>query len=212
MKISEAIENDDAGILIVELLGNDPSSLISQLSNFNSYLSEFQKITSDKRKIEFLSVRIALNILMKNEVKIVYNAVGKPYLLDDETFISVSHTRNYVAVMAGQKSDLGIDIEHISDIERFRKVSGRFLSKEELNDLSIDLYPEILPICWSIEEAVYKMIGEETVNFADKMKIQQFIPENEGLADVFLPDRNQTIAVRYRKNELFTLAWCVAKT
>lgn len=212
MKISEAIENDDAGILIVELLGNDPSSLISQLSNFNSYLSEFQKITSDKRKIEFLSVRIALNILMKNEVKIVYNAVGKPYLLDDETFISVSHTRNYVAVMAGQKSDLGIDIEHISDIERFRKVSGRFLSKEELNDLSIDLYPEILPICWSIKEAVYKMIGEETVNFADKMKIQQFIPENEGLADVFLPDRNQTIAVRYRKNELFTLAWCVAKT
>lgn len=212
MKISEAIENDDAGILIVELLGNDPSSLISQLSNFNSYLSEFQKITSDKRKIEFLSVRIALNILMKNEVKIVYNAVGKPYLLDDETFISVSHTRNYVAVMAGQKSDLGIDIEHISDIERFRKVSGRFLSKEELNDLSIDLYPEILPICWSIKEAVYKMIGEETVNFADKMKIQQFIPENEGLADVFLPDRNRTIAVRYRKNELYTLAWCEAKT
>lgn len=212
MKISEAIKNDDAGILIVELLGNDPSSLISQLSNFNSYLIEYQNITSDKRKIEFLTVRIALNILMKNEVRIVYNAVGKPYLLDNDTFISISHTRNHVAVMAGRKSDLGIDIEQISDIERFRKVSGRYLSKEELNDLSIDLYPEILPICWSIKESVYKMIGEETVNFADKMKIQQFIPENEGLADVFLPDRNQTIAVRYRKNELFTLAWCVAKT
>lgn len=212
MKISETIKNDHASILIVELLGNNPSSLISQLSNIDSYLYELQNISSDKRRIEFLTVRIALNILMESEVKIIYNAVGKPYLLNNDTFISISHTRNYVAVMAGRKSDMGIDIEQISDIERFRKVSGRYLSKEELDVLSIDLYPEILPICWSIKEAVYKMSGEETVNFAEKIKIQKFIPEDEGIVDVFLPDRNQTIKVRYRKNKFFTLAWCLAKT
>lgn len=210
MKISETIELDDVRILIVEFMEIDSSSLIGQLSNFDTYYYEYQKITSNKRKIEFLIVRIALNILMKNEVRVIYNADGKPCLLNNEAFISISHTRNYVAVMAGIKSDVGIDIEQISDLDRFRKVSGKYLSQEELNVLSIDMYPDILPICWSIKEAVYKMIGKETVHFSEKIKIQHFIPENEGFTNVHLPDRNQTLKVRYSKNDNFTLAWCIA--
>lgn len=211
MKISEIIRQEDSGILIIELIGNNPDLLIPQLSNFDDYLSEYQNIQSDKRKIEFLSVRIAVNHLLGKNVRISYKDSGKPYLSDNNHFISISHTRNHVAVMASDQFEPGIDIEQISDIERFRKVSGRYLSEEEIKTLKIDAYPEILAISWSIKEAVYKMLGEETVHFSEKIQIKPFTPENEGLAEVFLPARNKTITVQYRKNDNYTLAWCSGK-
>lgn len=67
-------------------------------------------VLSEKRKHEWLSVRVLLKALCGEEKEIAYYSSGRPYLKDGSRYISISHTRGYVAVALHSSCEVGVDI------------------------------------------------------------------------------------------------------
>lgn len=69
------------------------------------------------------------------EIKFIYNEYGKPFVQNFSDFhFNISHSGEWV-VCATANSNVGIDIERVSDIEAL-KLANEFFSEEEFYDLS----------------------------------------------------------------------------
>ncbi len=62
---------------------------------------ELNRFVSERRKMEWISVRVLLYSMLREDKEIAYSSEGKPYLADHSFFISISHTTGYVAVFLG---------------------------------------------------------------------------------------------------------------
>ena len=113
----------------------------------------YEQIGNDRRRTEWLTTRIVLRELLNRDTTIGHDADGKPYLIDCDSFISISHSKNMVAVMVA-KQNLGIDIEQIT--ARTTKVRHKFLTGNELEWCKTDTEHTLV---WTVKEAAYKLIG-----------------------------------------------------
>ena len=73
--IYEQFKSNNADILIWEIT-ESAVELIRMLSNFECYKTEYESIKTDKRRIEFLAARVAINQLLADEKMIVYDKSG----------------------------------------------------------------------------------------------------------------------------------------
>ena len=93
------------------------------------YDEELSQLKSEARQLEYLAVRVLLRAVCGEEKHISHYSSGKPFLTDGSFYITISHTRGYVAVGLHATYEVGVDIEYISN--RVRKscrsvyVSGR---------------------------------------------------------------------------------------
>lgn len=203
-------EFDDAQVLIWEITESE-QELLKLLKN-KSEKSAFELLKSEKRKKEFLAVRVALEKLLGRESSIVYTEAGKPYLSDKSFKISISHSKEWVALMIHPSLEVGIDIE-VSN-EKVWRVYKKYLNKEEINRfISADnkkthLY---LQLIWCAKEALYKIIGRDSADFASSMSVLAFDLEKEGLFDIQYKKRNKTFKLKYYQNKHFSLALCLNK-
>ena len=113
----------------------------------------YEKFGNEKRRAEWLTTRVLLCELLSSDAIIGHDADGKPYLIDNDDFISISHSKNMVAVMVA-KQNLGIDIEQITP--RTTKVRHKFLTGSELDWCQTDMEHTLV---WTVKEAAYKLIG-----------------------------------------------------
>lgn len=157
----------------------------------------FSKLNNERRKREWLVVRILLQQIFNEKIILNYTKYGKPYFLNlPNRNISISHSKNYVAVMLSDKNQkIGIDIETIA--ERIEKVTHKFLSPSEL--LWVD-NQEFMTICWGAKEAIFK-IYETDVDFRDIL-IKRFFSNDLYLeATVRKNKRQQLFKVFFEKLE-----------
>lgn len=194
-------------ILIAEIPENW-DQLIPQLANFNDYTDEFKQINAVKRKKEFISVRILMNILLRTTVRIKYDSDHKPYLSQHEptTSISVSHSGNFYAVAASLKGVVGIDIE--ARTNRVVKVRKRYLDEEELTFLYPDESTGGLEIAWSAKEALFKCIGKDAYNF-HTMKIQPFKQGKEGMLTALFTPTGKEYTLHFHQTDTYTLVYSI---
>ena len=155
--------------------------LLEKLEKKELYLPHLEKITSEHRKKEWLSVRILLKEILGEEKTISYTSSGKPYLSDNSYQISISHTKGYVAVILHPQLSVGIDIEYISP--RVQKIRSRFMSDEEELHLDKTLEEVHLLLHWSAKESLFKILGEENVDFKTELHISPFKPVVNQLAE-----------------------------
>ena len=128
---------------------------------------KYQQISNLKRKREFQNVRLLRNLQIGKKA-ISYDAIGKPNVKDKKIFISISHSKNYVA-FAHDTSTIGIDIEELSP--RILKVWERFVHSEELAlfDKS-SIYD--MTVLWTIKEALFKLNTSAGVDFRNDLRIK----------------------------------------
>jgi len=197
MLLKKTVEND-ATIAIWEITETVPE-LLDLLHNKKTYSTDLTKFTTDKRKKEWLAARILVeNICGKNKI-IAYNEKGKPYLTDQSFHISISHTSNFVAVIAHPTREVSIDIEQISD--RVCKLKERFLHKDELSHIDSAQETIHLLLHWGAKEVLFKMMNEENVDFTEHLRIFPFTPETNG---IFLGKEMRT-----KQQENYTFAYCI---
>ena len=91
---------------------------------------DIYSIKSDKRKQEWLAVRLLLKHMAGIEAYIEYNKDGAPVLRNNPYNISISHTTGFAAVILSKNDNPGIDIEYHS--VRAWKLREKFLSEKEL--------------------------------------------------------------------------------
>lgn len=159
----------------------DPGLLLSQLENKQDLVDFFQTVTSSARILERIAVRVLLKALLGNEKTINYHPNGKPYFEDQSINISISHTKDYVAVILSQSPLLGIDVEYISD--RVKRIRRRFVSESEYIDPENETVHLLLH--WSGKETMYKALSKEEIDLIDNFHIQKFTPEKEGFFEAF---------------------------
>ena len=152
--------------------------LMESLENDAVVAEELIPFTSTKRRLEYLAARCALNELTGAEQHVCYYPNGAPYLADNSLNISISHTGHYVVVATHPTEKVGIDIERIGD--KVGRVRHKFLSKNELDAVDSRSEKIHLTILWAAKEAIYKVMGVETVEFTKQILIEPFTPYMEG--------------------------------
>jgi phosphopantetheinyl transferase len=204
---NDIITIDDAKLLVWEITKSS-DELLSKFDDFTLFAVDFNKISSEKRKLEFLGIRWLLKILLEKETNVLYNAEGKPFLYNGCPHISISHSGNWMAVMIHPTKHIGIDIECPTD--KIQKVYKRFLSKTEQFELSNGKDYKQLLIAWSAKEALYKIIGKEAVDFAKQLRLMPFEVKAEGKITALHLSTNTVYKLTYSQTKAYTLVHCIA--
>lgn len=126
------------------------------------YDHEIENISNEVRKKERIISRFLLESLVGQKIEVKYADSGKPFC--DGMHFSISHTKNFVAVIVSNKP-VGVDIEYKSD--RIFRITEKFMHPDELKTLSeCSEKQKFALICWCAKETVYKIIEENGVDFA----------------------------------------------
>ena len=199
---------DGATILVCEMT-ESVETLKSQLHLNDSDRTEFNKIASEKRKLEFLGIRTALKTVIGKEIFIQYDDGGKPHLSDNSFQISISHSNKWIAVIVHPLKKVGIDIECPTD--KIQKLYKRFLSPVEQKELSEgNDIPQLL-IAWSAKEALYKIIGKESIDFANQLRIYPFEVNAHGEIKAQHVPTKSNYLLNYKQTEQYTLVYCLSE-
>lgn len=130
-----------------------------------------------RRQRESAAVARTVGALTGENAAIGHTSDGAPFLTNDpELPISISHSRNHVAVALGGVHAIGIDIEEWRP--NLLKVAPRFLTPGQLGEWSS---PQQLLRAWTIKEAVYKALSAAGCNPAPSLlplPLPPDIPEN----------------------------------
>ena len=136
--------------------------LLGMLEHKADYSSFLERVSAEKRRQERFASRVLLKELLGEEARVDYHSTGAPFLACVPLYISISHTKDYVAVIL-DKRPTGIDIEYRSD--RILKIRSRFMNPEEEAGIDLEHEVEHLLIHWCAKETLFKIIGQEGVDF-----------------------------------------------
>ena len=152
-------------------------------------LEEISFIRSESLRRQKLAVRALPDVLFEEKVYLSHHDNGKPYIENCVTNISITHTEKYVAVILNDNEDVGIDIESLS--RDFSSVEKKALSEDEIDDLEDDEKRNgQLAIYWCAKEAIYKMLGQYDVNFAEQIEVEKFRPKKDGELEATFEDED----------------------
>jgi len=204
--IHKTLHIEDASVLLWEITESE-AELTKLLVNFEIYEIEFNQLKTPKRRTEFLAARIALNTLVGFEVIITYTADGKPFCMDSNLKISISHSGKWVAVMLHPSKNVGIDIEIPTD--RFLKLYRRFLTSKEQDTLFDAADLRKVQLAWSAKETLYKIIGNEAVNFDKHLEISDFkATETGNFTGVHIVSGTE-YTLHYSATREYNLVYCI---
>ncbi|MDP4239141.1 MAG: 4'-phosphopantetheinyl transferase superfamily protein [Bacteroidota bacterium] len=203
----EHISFKEARLLVWELTENI-ETLQGQLNLVEADKTKLDKIVTEKRKLEFLGIRVALKTLLGKEIQIEYDLDGKPHLSDQSYQISISHSNKWIAVMAHPTRKVGVDIECPTD--KIQRLYKRFLSITEQEELSRGEDLKQLLLAWSGKEALYKIIGKEAVDFANQLRIFPFEVKSSGEMKAQHIPTKSFYQLLYQQTGQYTLVYCLA--
>ncbi len=197
------------GIIAIWKVTENIPELLDSLSQKEFYLPFFRILTTEKRQKEWLAARLLVEIFCGKDKTVSYNDQGKPYLTDHSYHISISHTKNYVCLIAHPTKEVGIDIEHIHN--KICRLKERFLHKEELKHIHATNEVIHLLLHWGAKEVLFKMMNEQNVDFSEQLRIDFFIPQISGtFSGRELKTKEQKEYVfEYCIEPEFTLVWSV---
>ena len=158
----------DESFAELSVLCDDDSLVAYALENFGS----------EKRRCEWLAARILIKKILGYRAEVRYSPEGRPMLVDDSRFLSISHTADYVAVALHDKCSVGVDVEAVgSKVQRLYK---RFMGADEI--VSIDHSNETLSMLlhWSAKESFYKIVGNRGGSYAANFSVSPFTVGESG--------------------------------
>jgi phosphopantetheinyl transferase len=96
----------------------------------------------------------------------------KPFLENEAFHFSISHCRDYAAVVISKTFRAGVDIELVN--EKIDRIVHKFLTEEELLLITEPTIPKTATLFWSVKETVYKWQGTGGTDFKKHIRIQKF--------------------------------------
>ena len=159
------------------------------------------RFKSSSRRKEYVCVRALLREMNNGVMPVIsHEPSGKP-VLEDGTRVSISHTKDYCAVIVSDQHDVGVDIEYVSD--RVGLIAHRFLRADEtFSDITSQL------ICWCAKEAVYKLFSDDDLLF-EEMFVEPFEARDAGVLMVRNLKKDAVAEVSYHVTSDYVLAYSV---
>lgn len=148
-------------------------TLLELLSPSPEDFAVIQSFKHPGRQKQWLGTRLLIKTMTgQNDLRICYDANGKPYLPSDCCNISLSHSGIWAAAACSKRYRVGIDVEQIRP--RILKVKERFLREDELMAVSEPFQLEKLHIYWGGKEALFKIFGSPAIDFRTDIFIHSF--------------------------------------
>ena len=170
----------EVGLLGIAELNKPLEEILEGFQFSASEKEKFSQFNFEKRKIEFLVVRLVASELLNKKAEIIYNSSGRPKLKNSRLNISISHSHELVTVLISDKKT-GIDVENIN--RPIEKVAHRFLSATEMEYVKKQDNPRTAMVFyWSTKEAVFKCTDLQGIQFNREIIIQ---PVNMHRTDKF---------------------------
>jgi phosphopantetheinyl transferase len=164
------------GILGVWELGEPCKSLLEDFQFSEKEKLEFNKLKNEKRKCEYLAVRLLLKKMMLSRHELNYQSSGKPFL-DVDLNISISHSSELVVILLAE-TRVGVDVESLG--RNTVQIASRYLSEAELQEVEKSNNPAFTRILyWSAKEALYKCAFLTGIDFKNNIQINSFRDTNE---------------------------------
>lgn len=156
---------------------------------------ELSEIKHPAKRLEWLASRFLLKKVC-NTGLLSKNQHGKIVAKDNSFHVSISHCKGFACVAYSNQKPVGIDIEPIN--EKIHRIAVRFMNEQELNFIDSNQQTEHLVACWSIKEAIFKMAGEDGVEFSSQITISPFDVNFEQPAAVKLTKENRSYVTKVR--------------
>lgn len=204
---------DDQTMLSVWKIEETEEELIAGLQLKQHELDFISSLNNGKRLLHWLSTRLLLRTMLKTSeyIDCRMDEHGKPYLVNFDYQISLSHSFDYAAVMISRDKKVGVDIELMKD--KIHRIAHKFLSAGELEQQDLNRTTEGLYVCWCVKEAIYKWNGRRGLELKKDMFVKSFelLEEGELTAFVSLPDEKKELLARYFKtNDGYMLGYVMA--
>ncbi|MCE7041588.1 4'-phosphopantetheinyl transferase superfamily protein [Dyadobacter sp. CY312] len=156
------------------------------------------------RKKEWLACRNLLKIMLPENDGIYYNPEGRPFLNNNSSHISISHSGDYACIYINEQNPVGIDIQRLKpDIS---KGVDFFLSPKELSQFDTS-DNTLLHILWSAKETVYKFLGHSDIDVKKDIYLLPFQRNQTGSIEVNILHigSTKTLFLRYEMLENYIL-------
>jgi phosphopantetheinyl transferase len=212
VKFIETIEDGLLGFWEI----NEPIEYLTDLLDPQSEEKEkLQLFKNERRKKEWLAVRLLLRQMTGEKSEISYDTDGKPLLVNCPGHISISHSSNCAAIYYHPEYQPGIDIELIT--RNVAKAAKRFLSEKEFSDCIFSDHPsnKEMMLRWCAKEAVFKMVPGSNIDFASQIScIASPFNYDEGNLNATFSSGifSYNIALKYRLIEEILMVWGHLKT
>lgn len=194
---------DEQTILAVWKIEETEAELIAGLQLKQHELDIIATLSNGKRALHWLSTRLLLRTMLNTAdyIDCQMDDHGKPYLVNSDTHISLSHSYDYAAVLISKGKQVGVDIELIK--MKIKSIKHKFLSDVELAQKQIGDNTNGLYVAWCAKEAIYKWHGKKGLEFKQHIHIKPFKLKDEGTlqALVELPNGMRELTVNYFKTK-----------
>jgi 4'-phosphopantetheinyl transferase len=189
-------------------IGEEISDLKENLNLSETSLNRLEKMKSTSQIKGFLAVRKLLNTINYSDFDLFYDSYGKPFLKDGKK-ISISHSHDFACIIVSE-NNVGIDIELKSD--RIQKNIELLFNEDFIRNFkgNKEDTTTLTTFCWSIKEAIFKLIPENDISFKDNISIQPFqINENLCTAKVSINNKTASYTVQLQEIENYILVYVI---
>ena len=163
-------------------------------------IERFYTFKHIQRKREFVATRVLRHQIFGFE-HIHYDEVGAPYI-NQEGYISISHTKNLVGLALCKKFKIGFDLERIQN--KITNIKHKFISERELNHFENS--PLELTKAWSAKETLYKLSGKKGLNFRTNIELEKVTKDNwNGTIKLGSSEKSTKIKIEVINNTVLSL-------
>jgi 4'-phosphopantetheinyl transferase len=181
---------------------------MEQLNLMPELWDEYSFLANEEIQYRWLASRFVLQqVVEQSPLKLIKGPSGKPFLLESENHISLSHCVGYVAAIHAEVP-VGIDVERISP--RVQKIKNYFMRDKE-----IDLLGEgncELMLAWSAKESIFKWYGKQNLGFKSQLCIRSIDFVGQVLdVEITTKDKILIQPVCFRQDSEKVLTWTVGE-
>ncbi|MBS5874549.1 MAG: 4'-phosphopantetheinyl transferase superfamily protein [Prevotella sp.] len=156
-----------------------------------SSCSEFNALyKSEQRKCEVLAVRLLIKEIIGDNVLLLHQDNGKPYLSSGMN-ISISHTRGFAVIIVSHSKQVSVDIEYFSN--RIERMRSKFMRDDENASSQVKLLMH-----WCAKETMYKLFPEDNLTFNKMQLLSVDGNDSTGIITAKNIFRNRNVSVYYR--------------
>lgn len=158
--------------LAVWKVKEENSFFLSALGLSKKERTDYDKMRPHRQK-EWLSSRYLLHFISaeKERKRLVKTESGKPSIQGCNRFISLSHSKDMVAVMISDDR-VGLDIQ--KEEAKISRIQHKFISEQEYASIPEENLLAYYHVFWGAKESMYKAYGLKELEFKDHMHLYPF--------------------------------------
>ncbi|WP_185877577.1 4'-phosphopantetheinyl transferase family protein [Blattabacterium cuenoti] len=209
------IENNNihTKIIVLKWIKFLDSTFISKIK-LNDKEKIFYNSLSEKRKKEFLGIRLGIRCILKYigiKISVIYNEKKKFFFLfHNKKYISLSHSYDRMAI-AISSFNVGIDIEKFRLDNKIMNIKNKFIRKDENSFIRKKYEKDYLHIIWGIKESLYKLSKGIFYNFLKNYKVSPFCIDANSYISCWILKKNYSkkFYAFYRKIKNYYLVYSI---